>query len=705
MKSSVVGVVGVCGVAMIVGLSASQSVASGHPLLASPQAVESWQNDKVGLFIHWGPGASRIGVDLSWGRGRDRPFDAPFSQSDAFNVINHRDPLGANAAYDVGYTTFDPRADFADHWATVAENNGFQYMVLTAKHHMGLPLFRSSANATTAYELEPVNGVKLSQTPWYVQNRDLAGEFADAARAHGRKVGFYYSPRDWSHPDYLVDADGAGPQVKNQAYLQYYRQHLSDLVNNYGDVDILWFDSTGNSDVAWVQQQYINNGGRQPNLFPPPARYRAEWSHWDHDKTIEILRTGNNPNIIVNDRMAAILYPGRGATNFIRSTNHPEYGGDFITAEQKVGAYDPYEAWESSFTIQASGRWGYDGGDNQKSVETLVDLVINTVGGGGNALMNISPTYDGTIPPSQINRLNELGQVLNANAEAIYGTSAGLQGAVSWGATTTRNNGGRVYVHILDQSRNGDTLAIRVDQQRFGGLGVRSNSAYLLTDPNQQFDVHRRDFNNGDANYRSGFVFQAPATLAPTDTVLVFDTYQRNVNLAQGKTATQSSIWDNNASYSPDAALDDHANTFTHTALGDLTPFWRVDLASDFLIHEVFIVNRDVVQERLRDIIIHILDANQNVVAVSDVLNPNNALNGPSSLAWDGGDLGTGQFVRILRTTGQGGNTPGQEGGHVLTLAEVRIYGEPVAAPEPASLALMGMMTVLVITRPKSAHR
>ena len=31
-------------------------------VMASPEAVSAWQNDKVGMFIHWGPGASRIGV-------------------------------------------------------------------------------------------------------------------------------------------------------------------------------------------------------------------------------------------------------------------------------------------------------------------------------------------------------------------------------------------------------------------------------------------------------------------------------------------------------------------------------------------------------------------------------------------------------------------------------------------------------------------
>ena len=678
-------------VLMAAWMYGSGVLAQAQPrVLASEEAVSSWQDGKVGMFIHWGPGAARVGVDLSWGRGRDRPFDAPFSQNDVFNVINNRDPLGTNFAYDVGYTTFNPRADFAEHWATVAENNGFNYMVLTAKHHMGLPLFRSDANATTAYEREPVNGVKLSDSPWYADGRDLFGEFATAARNHNQGVGAYYSPRDWSHPDYLVDADNAGPQGVNDAYLEYYHQHLGDLVNNYGELDIVWFDSIGNRNLAWVQQQYGNG-----SLFPPPNLYQGEWDLWDMDETIQVLRQGNNPNIIVNDRMAAILYPGEGTTNYIRSTDHPEYGGDFITAEQVVGAYNPHEAWESAFTIQSSNRWGYDG-SNAKSVEQLTNLIINTVGGGGNALLNISPDFNGTIPQTQLNALNALGQMLNTNAEAIYGTQAGLQGAVSWGVTTTKDGGEKVYVHILDQSRNGDLLEIRVDEERFGSLGVRDNSAYLLTNSGQKIAVERRDFSNGDANYRSGFVFRAPSSLDVLNTVLVFETYKRNVNLAQGKQASHSSTWEDNPSYIASAALDGDANTFSHTDLGDLSPFWIVDLEENYMIDEVFVVNRNVLEERLEDILIEILDADQNVVD-SATLNENNVLGGPDTLAWDGGELGTGRFIRISRLTGEGGDVLGEEGGHVLTLAEVQVFGS--AVPEPSSLVLIACTGMLLGTR------
>ncbi len=40
----------------------------------------------------------------------------------------------------------------------------------------------------------------IANTPF---QRDLCREIADAARKHGLKLGWYYSTRDWTHPDYL----------------------------------------------------------------------------------------------------------------------------------------------------------------------------------------------------------------------------------------------------------------------------------------------------------------------------------------------------------------------------------------------------------------------------------------------------------------------------------------------------------------------
>ena len=44
------------------------------PLQASPAEMQWFRDAKFGLFIHWGP-CSIKGVELSWGRNANRPFD------------------------------------------------------------------------------------------------------------------------------------------------------------------------------------------------------------------------------------------------------------------------------------------------------------------------------------------------------------------------------------------------------------------------------------------------------------------------------------------------------------------------------------------------------------------------------------------------------------------------------------------------------
>ncbi|MFO1523708.1 MAG: alpha-L-fucosidase [Kiritimatiellia bacterium] len=51
----------------------------------------------------------------------------------------------------------------------------------------------------------------ISDTPY---GKDLVRMMQQAAQKHGMRLGWYYSTRDWTHPDYL--------QGDNQAYNAYY---------------------------------------------------------------------------------------------------------------------------------------------------------------------------------------------------------------------------------------------------------------------------------------------------------------------------------------------------------------------------------------------------------------------------------------------------------------------------------------------------
>lgn len=101
--------------------------------------------------------------------------------------------------------------------------------------------------------------------------------------------------------------------------------------------------------------------------------------------------------------------------------------GGFYTCDDR---YNPgtlqRHKWENCFTIDSSS-WGYRRNakiDEYLTTEDIISTVVETVSCGGNALINVGPTREGTIAPIFQQRLRDLGSWLKVNGEAIYETQA-----------------------------------------------------------------------------------------------------------------------------------------------------------------------------------------------------------------------------------------------------------------------------------------
>ena len=138
------------------------------PQIETTGDTKWFQQDRFGLFIHWGLYA--LPARHEWVKHNEQITDEDYEK-----YFKHFDP-----------DLYDPNA-----WATAASNAGMKYFVITTKHHEGFCLWDSK-----------LTDYKATKTP---AARDLLTPMVDAFREQNMRVGFYHSLIDWHHKDYLVD--------------------------------------------------------------------------------------------------------------------------------------------------------------------------------------------------------------------------------------------------------------------------------------------------------------------------------------------------------------------------------------------------------------------------------------------------------------------------------------------------------------------
>ena len=222
--------------------------------------------------------------------------------------------------------------------------------------------------------------------------RDLVQEYVDACREFDLKVGFYYSLMDWHHPD---GARCAEDEDARRRFVDYTHGCVEELMSNYGKIDILWFD------VSW----------------PLP-----DAEAWESQKMIDRARE-LQPQIIVNNRA--------------------KLPADFGTPEEHIKAEETGRAWEACMTF--NGSWGYQPTppEDWRSVREVIGMLRTCTAGGGNLLLNIGPTADGSVPGEAAERLTLVGKWLDKYGEAVYGEVSRCAEDIDWmptGSFTARGN-------------------------------------------------------------------------------------------------------------------------------------------------------------------------------------------------------------------------------------------------------------------------
>lgn len=403
------------------------SCQSGESVSTEEDRMGWWREARFGMFIHWGLYAIPAG---EWK-----------------NQTNHAEWIRTTAQipleeYDQFLDEFNPVKFDARAWVKMAKDAGMKYITITSKHHDGFALYDSE-----------VSDYDVMSTPF---KRDILKELADACRKEGIKLCFYHSIMDWHHPDYLPrrnwETGRSAEGAEFPRYIDYMKNQLKELLTNYGDIGVLWFD----------------------------GEWEDTWTHEEGLELYEYVRSFQS-DIIINNRV------DKGRQGMQGLTAEGNFAGDFGTPEQEIPAMGlPGIDWESCMTM--NDHWGYNKYDqNWKSSKNLIQNLADIASKGGNFLLNIGPKADGTFPRESIERLKTIGDWMKINGASIYGTQASPFDNLAWGRVTQKEASGntKLYLHVFNWPADGKLI--------LNGLRNKAIGARLLTTPQEALNVTREE--------------------------------------------------------------------------------------------------------------------------------------------------------------------------------------------------------------------
>ncbi len=326
---------------------------------------------------------------------------------------------------------FNPAALDARQWARTARAAGFRAMILTAKHHDGFCLWPTK---TTQHS--------VAASPFRGGRGDVVREFVDACRAEGLRAGLYLSPWDRNHPAY-----GDSPR-----YNDVYVAQLTELLTQYGPVAEVWFDGANGEGPNGKRQVYD-----WPRFFAHVKRLQPGTVIFS-DAGPDVRWCGNekgtagDPNwAMVNP--ARVPYPGADGPDIIDALQHGDADGTVWRPAEVDVSIRP--GW---FNHPAEN-------DSVRSVDNLVDLYFTSVGRNGKLLLNVPPTTDGLLHPTDVERLAGMRRAL----DQLFANDLAREAKHKWRVT-----GDRTAELIVDLRRVMPVTVIRLEENIRRGQSVAS---------------------------------------------------------------------------------------------------------------------------------------------------------------------------------------------------------------------------------------
>jgi alpha-L-fucosidase len=341
-------------------------------------STPQWLKDgKFGIYTHWGVYAVPAqGPNATW--YANNVYTDSSSDARKYHEATYG-PLGK-----FGYKDFIPMFTGekfnADEWAELFQKAGARFAGPVAEHHDGFSMWDTRYSEWNAARMGP--------------KRDVVGELARAIRKRDMKflTAFHHAENWFYFPTWDKRYDCGDPRysglygpihekgaLPTRAFLDRWEGKIIEVIDKY-DPDFIWFDF---------------------GLRLVTDSYKQEVLAYYYNKA-----AANNKDVVVTYK-SHDLPPGAGLLDL-------ELG-----QEANLTYYD----WITDTSIDSGQGWGYVKGLGFKSVNNLVDNLIDRVSKNGYLLLNVGPKPDGSIPDEVKERLLGLGNWLQINGDAIYSTT------------------------------------------------------------------------------------------------------------------------------------------------------------------------------------------------------------------------------------------------------------------------------------------
>lgn len=354
----------------------TSALAQYTPSKEVKQSQTEFQNDKFGIFLHWG-------IYSMLGNGEW--------------VMNNKD---------INYSEYTHLADGfypskfnAEEWVKAFKAAGAKYITFTSRHHDGFSMFKTK---TSNYNI--VDG-----TPFH---RDILKELSDACQKYGLKLHVYYSHLDWHRLDYPLGRTGrklGRPTDKQDyaSYLKFMEQQLTEILTGYGPIRAIWFDGMWDHDED------------------------ATPFDWHLSEQYELIHR-LQPACMVGNNHHGNPFPGEDFQLFeqdLPGENTYGLSGQDISRLPLETCLTMNKTWGYNITDK-----------KYKSSDDLIRELVRAAGKNCNLLLNIGPRPDGQLPVEAVERLKAIGDFMQANGETIYGTRGGIVAPHDWGVSTQKGN-------------------------------------------------------------------------------------------------------------------------------------------------------------------------------------------------------------------------------------------------------------------------